>query len=87
MNCELRQRGGQMRLRYAHLQHAAGLALVAAFTQWIAIVRMRVLVLSFSLVCEMPGALHVALHLARFCALFERSHAAHGEREADQQDE
>jgi len=48
---------------------------------------MRVLVLSFSLVCEMPGALHVALHLAWFCALFERSHAAHGEREADQQDE
>ncbi len=76
-----------MRLRYARLQHAAGLALVAAFTQWIAIVRMRVLVLSFSLVCEMPGALHVALHLAWFCALFERSHAAHGEREADQQDE
>ncbi len=76
-----------MRLRYARLQHAAGLALVAAFTQWIALVRMRILVLTFSLVCEMPRALHVALHLARFCALFERSHAAHGEREADQQDE
>jgi len=76
-----------MRLRYARLQHAAGLALVAAFTQWIALVRMRVLVLSFSLVCEMSGGIHVALHLARLCALLERSHAAHGEREAKQQDE
>lgn len=76
-----------MRLRDAGLQHAAGFALVAAFTQWIAIVRMRVLALSVSLVCEMPGGLHVALHLARFCPQFERSHAAHGEREAEQQDE
>ena len=76
-----------MRLRDAGLQHAAGFALVAAFTQWIAIVRMRVLALSFSLVCEMPGSVHVALHLARFCPQFERSHAAHGEREAEQQDE
>jgi len=87
MYCELRQGDGELRLRYAGLQHAAGLALVAAFTQWAALVRMRTLVLGFSLVCEMPGGLHVALHLARICPQLERSHAAHGEREAEQQDE
>jgi len=87
MDCELRQRGSQMRLRDAGLQHAAGFALVAAFTQWIAIVRVRVLALSFSLVYEMSGGIHVALHLAKLCLQLERSHATHGEREADQQDE
>jgi len=87
MYCELRQRGSQMRLRDARLQHAAGFALVAAFTQWIAIVRMCVLALSFSLLCEMPGSVHVALHLARLGLQLERSHATHGEREAKQQDE
>lgn len=65
---ELRQRRGENGLGDAGLHQTSGLALVTAFTQWVASMRVRILVLSDRLVCEMREDVHIALHLAWLCA-------------------